>query len=246
MISGRRHVPTLVNANRVPFLRLKKPQSPFISRIIRDTVKTRDRRTRTGANLADQELIAKAEDLWDKILHDQCGLEWDDGPGLIWTYEVQEALRENHRLRGAAIQKRVQIAAKMHSIVEQEKELASQEKRQQSQSKNLATGGKHNSLLEQDKVSGDSIETTPVGDILSRTMNDNSNFKTRGEMQAIQGEHAAPRTEEQTMALKAARAKRKEEKARRKAEKLKRQAENARFWQKKANNLQDSTTPTAL
>ena len=81
-IPGRRHVPKLVNANRVPFLRLKKPQPAFLSRIIRDTIKTRERRIALSNNLIPQVSVAKAEDTWDEILFQNFGLKAgeDDRP----------------------------------------------------------------------------------------------------------------------------------------------------------------------
>jgi len=152
-LSGRRQVPKLVNANRVPLLRLKKPQSPFVSRIIRDTIDTRERRI-TLANKLDEQLpIARDEDEWDDILSYQFGLE----DHQQWSHELRLAIRENGSLQAAATQKRTDIAARMHSIVQQEKALAigeklriRDEKHKQRKVKRMARRGQATPLAERD------------------------------------------------------------------------------------------------
>lgn len=126
-ISGLRHVPVLVNANRVPFLRFKKPQSAFVSRIIRDTVKARERRAILSLKLNDQIPVADAEDEWDYLLFNDFGVV-DGDPGTTWSSEVQRAHKENHTLQLRAVQKRTEIASQMHEIVEKEKLLATEGK----------------------------------------------------------------------------------------------------------------------
>ena len=127
-VSGRRGVPTLVNANRVPFLRIKKPQPPFLSRIIRSIVKTRNHRILNGERLANELTYAQDEDEWDRILHELAGLDSTNLLEPHWHREVKQAVDDNHQRQIGAIQRRADISAKMHAIVEKEKALAQEAK----------------------------------------------------------------------------------------------------------------------
>ncbi len=126
-ISGRRHVPKLINANKVPILQFKKPQSPFLSRIIRDTIKTRQKRVDLQHKLKDQVQWAQGEDVWDFVLRKSFGLEQDQSEEP-WSYQPQLSHDQVQAHHMAAANKQVKIAAKMHAIVEKEKALAHEEK----------------------------------------------------------------------------------------------------------------------
>ena len=126
-ISGRRHVPKLVNANKVPILQFKKPQSPFLSRMIRDIIETRQKRVDLQIKLKDQVQWARGEDLWDFLLRKSFGLE-PDQPEKSWSYQLQLSHDQVQARHMAAASKQVKIAAKMHAIVEKEKALALEEK----------------------------------------------------------------------------------------------------------------------
>lgn len=152
-LSGRRRIPKLVNANRVPLLRLKKPQSPFMSRIIRDTIDTRERRITRVDHLDEQLVVTMDEDTWDSILIDQFGLEEDQQ----WSYETRLAIKEIATLQAAATQKRTELAARMHSIVQQERALAVEEtkriqdgKHKRRKANRLARRGEAKPVIEQD------------------------------------------------------------------------------------------------
>ena len=110
----------------MPFLRLKKPQPPFLSRIIRDTVKTRERRLAVAERLTGEILVAEDEDEWDKILHQHFGL--DHAGEQPWKREVKRASDKVDQMQAEALQKRINLSAKMFAIVEQEKALAEEEK----------------------------------------------------------------------------------------------------------------------
>jgi hypothetical protein len=161
-LSGRRRVPKLVNANRVPILRLKKPQSPFMSRIIRDTIDTRERRIIRADHLDEQLVVTTDEDTWDSVLFDQFGLE-EDHP---WSYETRLAIKEIATLQVAATQKRTEFAARMHFIVQQERALAVEEtkrirdgKHKRRKANRLARRGEAKPVIEQD-MTLDSAGTT--------------------------------------------------------------------------------------
>lgn len=238
-LSGRRHVPTLVNANRVPFLRLKKPQSPYISRIIRNIIETRERRLALAERLIDQISITQTEDEWDAILFTEFGLE-DNASGCSWSHEVQLALDENRQLQTKAVQRRVDIAARMHSIVEQEKQLAveehrniQKEKRKRILIRRIARRAETIPVAEHDRTTK-SIGTTPK-EAASTTVYDMKNFKPGEELKNTRTENTRFRTDEEIAEIKAARVRRKEEKANAKAQKAKRKAENVRLWQTRLN-----------
>ena len=237
-VSGRRHVPKLVNANRVAFLRLKKPQSPFLSRIIRDTIETRERRIALSVKLAEQVPIAQKEDEWDDILYNEFGLK-NDGYERAWSHEIRKACIENHRLQVIAIQRRSDIAARLHSIAEKEKGLAAEEKRTRQNEKHkrvkirrLARRGQTIPVAEQSTIMG-AIKDLPNENITEMSVHDKEKFKTWEEIEKIKVDYAIFRTEEEVADIKAARVRRKEEKAKKKAEKATRKAESLRFWQEK-------------
>ena len=125
--SGHRHVPKLINANKVPILQFKKPQSPFLSRMIRDIIKTRQKRVDLQHKLKEQVQWARGEDAWDFALRKSIGLEQDQSEEQ-WSYQPQLSHDQVHARHSAAANKQVKIAAKMHAIVEKEKALALEEK----------------------------------------------------------------------------------------------------------------------
>jgi len=263
-LSGRRRVPKIVNANRVPLLRLKKPQSPFVSRIIRDTIDTRERRI-TLANQLDEQLpLAMDEDDWDKILFDQFGLEDD----LSWSHELRLAIEKNGTLQTAATQKRIDLAARMHSIVQQEKALAIEEvrrvrdeKHERRKANRLARRGQampvteHDMTLdspesasqevkphEKDPDEKGPIETVAEETIPKFSMRDREKFRTKEEIAGIRAANAMTRTEDEIASIKAARARRKEAAAKEKAGKVKKRAESIQYWQEKLGKHSNDTT----
>ena len=126
-ISGRRHVPKLINANKVPILQFKKPQSPFLSRMIRDIIETRQKRVDLQHRLKEQVQWAREEDAWDSALRKSAGLEKDPSEER-WSYQPQLSHDQVQARHSAAANKQVKIAAKMHEILEKEKALALAEK----------------------------------------------------------------------------------------------------------------------
>ena len=247
-LSGRRHVPILINANKVPFLRIKKPQSPFLSRIIRDTVNTRERRLTLAERLTSEALVAEDEDEWDNILHQHFGL--DHAGEEPWQREVKRASDHVHRLQVEAIQKRVNLSAKMSAIVEQEKALVEEEKLRLGDEKHkmiktrpLASSGlteKENqegvySLKKDHSTQYEPVEIQEVpqqgqeeirqpSTQVEGRKGGNKHFKP-DEPRQLHEASGRPRTDKEKAMIKEARALRKEEKAAKKAEKIKRKQE---------------------
>ncbi len=236
-LSGRRQVPKLVNANRVPFLRVKKPQSPYVSRIIRNTVKTREKRIALSARLAEQIPIAQTEDKWDDIIFKVFGLE--EVTGSAWSHELHQAIHENQNLQTSAIQKRADLSARMHSIVEQEKMLAAEEeqlmkkeKYQRIKDRRLARKENPTPVVEQERLL-DSAEAAPDKLKPDMAVHDKDHYKTREEIEQMGAENEHSRTDEEVADIKSARVRRREERLKQKSEKAKRQAENVLFWRNK-------------
>ena len=147
-VSGRRHVPKLVNANRVPILRFKKPQSPFLSRIIRDTIKTREARLALAARLQDLLAHANDEDLWDWILTKHAGISKSDSE-QDWSSEIHQAITNVASLQAKAGNKRIAFAGQMQAIVEKEKALAMEEKARKEEEKYMARKARYLASVEQ-------------------------------------------------------------------------------------------------
>ncbi|KAL8736212.1 MAG: hypothetical protein Q9166_000367 [cf. Caloplaca sp. 2 TL-2023] len=87
----RRRVPTMINANHIPFLRFKKPQSPFLSHMIRKKTDEREKRITRIQRLENLLPWAEDEDRWDRILRQTAGLSGSDD-GTSWATATREAL----------------------------------------------------------------------------------------------------------------------------------------------------------
>lgn len=68
-VKGVRKVPSLVNANGIPFVRWKKPQPESISRVLRYLIRMRITRWRDFDRVNDYHVpLAKREDEWDEMV----------------------------------------------------------------------------------------------------------------------------------------------------------------------------------
>lgn len=70
-LRGRRHIPILINAGGFPMLRVKKPQPPLLSKILRDKLATRQRRGDQILELDALRVWAVDEDIWDRDMRMQ-------------------------------------------------------------------------------------------------------------------------------------------------------------------------------
>ncbi|KAI9782058.1 MAG: hypothetical protein M1816_001999 [Peltula sp. TS41687] len=146
-ISGRRHVPVLANANSFPFLRFKKPQSPFLSRVLRDKIMQKTKRFTLLLELEDAVDEARAEDVWDREIakttaegrvksgssrkrqrqQQQQQQQWTTAePG--WTPAVEGVVAHVKQQIKESEAKKTALATRMYEIVERERELARKEK----------------------------------------------------------------------------------------------------------------------
>ncbi len=264
-LSGRRHIPILVNANKVPFLRLTKPQSPFLSRIIRDTVEKRERRILIADRLAGEIPIAKDEDVWDRILYEHFALNFRDPLEQPWEREVKRAFDDNHKMQVDAIQKRADMSARMSAIVEQEKTLVIEEKlrirdekHKKIKARRLARRGWTESEIQEklyppvqktvihdapttiDEVPEQSRGEVRRPDTEQKSRRRGDKYQTPEELKQLYEASLRPKTEEEIAKIKEARATRKEEESERKAQKLKRKQEKAAFESHKFKEAEGS------
>ncbi|KAI9794683.1 MAG: hypothetical protein M1833_007399 [Piccolia ochrophora] len=128
-LTGRRHVPTLVSAGGNPMLRIKKPQSPFLSRVLRDKVAARQKQFDRLMGLEGEIEEAEMEDEWDVLVGG--GEEWE--PRWVWPLEeeklkVEDWLREDERKKVALSQKFLEIVDKETGLRDEEKREAARRK----------------------------------------------------------------------------------------------------------------------
>ncbi|POS84645.1 hypothetical protein EPUL_003055, partial [Erysiphe pulchra] len=103
ILSRRRHVPSLVlTSGGFPFLRFKKSQSPYLSRVIRDKVNQKQKMLDQSSFLEETEELGKTEDTWDNIVLSEIdrsvkgGID-EGGVDQWWTENWGKSLGEDER-----------------------------------------------------------------------------------------------------------------------------------------------------
>ncbi|KAJ5729990.1 Ubiquitin-conjugating enzyme spm2 [Penicillium malachiteum] len=129
-LSGERHVPVLVNARGIPFLRLKKPQPKNLSGVIRAKLEKRWNRIVLRERLQTDLLFAKDEEAWDRII----GVKSERESGT-WSEAVKTSLDYVRAKIVETDQQNREMAEKMWNIVLQERKLAEEEKQKQAEGK---------------------------------------------------------------------------------------------------------------
>ena len=111
-------------------LRFKKPQSPFLSRIIRDHQTQRERRFDLLYALEHQLVLARSEDEWDRILLRECSIPTvTRAKEKTWAIAVEQAHSDVSSKLYDKQEKNLDIARRMFAIIEEEKALAAKESR---------------------------------------------------------------------------------------------------------------------
>ena len=210
--------------------------------MILDNAETRERRLITAGRLTNELHVAKDEDDWDQILHEQCGVDLEHiSPEQSWCSAVERSFKKNHQRQVDAIQKKADVAAKMYTILEQEKALAEEEKlrirdekHKMRKARRLARRGMTESEI-QEKLYPPSEKAVnydapvPTEDVtkqghgkVSRTDTE-AKRRVRGDghpvSERLREASLRPKTEEEIIQIKEARARRKEEEARKKSSK---------------------------
>lgn len=129
---GVRRVPTLYRANDVPFLRVRKPQSPVLHRVLADKFERRQARVTAHQRLMENGLPeADEEEAWDRLMGELAlreGVAWleeEDATtyrdstrlGFLYIRDKLEEEKDDMIARGMALQE----------IVDRERELAEKE-----------------------------------------------------------------------------------------------------------------------
>ena len=106
-------------------LRFKKPQSPFLSRVIRDHQTQRERRFDLLYALEHQFVLARSEDDWDSILLEECGIPMVTcAKEKTWAIAVEQAHADVSAKLYDRQEKNLDVARRMFAVVEEEKALA--------------------------------------------------------------------------------------------------------------------------
>jgi hypothetical protein len=140
-LSGKRHVPVLFAASKIPVLRIRKPQPQNLSGFIKHRIQQRQSRHDRRHWLEEQIEFAQYEDLWDKILEQEIGAEAAQRvkPNeSTWAEEFQIAKDEvEFKIRDEG-RKNSAMAVKMQEIVDRERELLGRERAARKEAKRLA------------------------------------------------------------------------------------------------------------
>ncbi|CAL8583841.1 hypothetical protein XPA_009457 [Xanthoria parietina] len=143
----RRRVPTMINANHIPFLRFKKPQSPFLSHMIRKKTEEREKRIARTQRLEKLLPLAEDEDRWDDIVRKIHGISSKDD-GTTWAWATEEALMHVRRVHKDNTMRRMHIAQRMFDIMDGERKLAEREKLERRDRRHQAYKARRKSLQE--------------------------------------------------------------------------------------------------
>ncbi|KAL5391581.1 hypothetical protein PMIN06_003168 [Paraphaeosphaeria minitans] len=131
--TGPRHVPILASANGIPFLRIKKPQPPVLSRVIRQALQRRI------DNFHDRILylnywipLSNHEDEWDAILEKDCDFVEKNTRKYgtfdpLWVDEVIIAEQANRTAHDKDLKKTTETVTRMTELIDKERVLAIQE-----------------------------------------------------------------------------------------------------------------------
>lgn len=135
-------MPKLLQVSGVPFLRIKKPQSPYLSHVLSQKEKRKDRRWSLIELCDEEQAFTKTEDEWERVVkklaEKQGRKDWIEAEGSEWTggWEENEewslaAEQAKHGIVEAMtvdMYKHRKIGKRMMQILEQEQALFDQEK----------------------------------------------------------------------------------------------------------------------
>ncbi|KAI1452232.1 hypothetical protein F4805DRAFT_43090 [Annulohypoxylon moriforme] len=151
--SGRRHIPRLDMASDLPFLRIKKPQPPLLSRVLTQKIKKRVDRYDTLGYFWEESLpSAELEDAWEREVKnllrrhrvselsdgDRNKIIQDDSEIGGGSFQITMKKHGIDHLHGKLNEQRIHEIARadaMRRLIEEETVLAEQEKEQRIQKK---------------------------------------------------------------------------------------------------------------
>jgi hypothetical protein len=121
--SGRRRVPYIAGEpNGMGFLRIKKPQSPYLSRMLRDAQKLKNKHTDRKEEMENISQIGKWESYWDESIE-------NTGANGEWSAEAVAETRRINLYDHAKGQKNRDFGRKLVEIHKKEKGLWTVERR---------------------------------------------------------------------------------------------------------------------
>jgi hypothetical protein len=135
----------LISARGVPFLRIKKPQPPSLSRALRSKLDNRWKRIVRRERLENELLLARDEDYWDELVGKRHPSSWKEC--------IVSSLKDVDTLIQTGDEKNALLAEKMWEVVLKERELARQEKEERKRLR------RQNLSMKTEKASG--IEASP-------------------------------------------------------------------------------------
>ena len=162
-LSGKRHVPVLFTASKIPVLRIKKPQPPNLSGFIRHRIEQRQRRHDRRHWLEEQVEFAQYEDLWDEIVEEHIGVdaEVEAKRDMLmeptWAEEFQIAKEEVEFKIKEELRKNAAMAVRMQEVVDRESELLERERKARKEAKRLARAGKKGGVEEEVRVKEEGV-----------------------------------------------------------------------------------------
>jgi hypothetical protein len=137
---GIRHIPKLQATSGLPFLLFKKPQSPFLSRIIKATERKKTGWNALAYDYSDLKLETMYEDQWDEITGEKPKVKTNQGRRMDWDVKEGNGVEDrwstvprmwykDTRNKLLNLQnKNMELGRKMQDIVDQETLLAGREK----------------------------------------------------------------------------------------------------------------------
>jgi len=136
-LSGRRRVPVLYSAQKIPVLRFSKPQPENLSGYLAHRVRVRQKRHDTRHRLEEELDLARTEDRWDALMAEELDESrwvqepaWSAAPGLA-RRDVNERLAEEKR-------KNRDMAEVMQGMVDRERALYDEERAGRKEAKRLS------------------------------------------------------------------------------------------------------------
>ncbi|TKA28677.1 hypothetical protein B0A50_03004 [Salinomyces thailandicus] len=151
-LTGRRHVPVLYSAQRIPVLRFTKPQPPALSGYLAHRIRRRQRKRDQLGRLEAELEVAGWEDEWDRILGMKGGGEGDESwKGVVarargqvggWLAREREASRK--------------WGAMMQEVVDREREAREKEKGEKYAERKRAWWGRVRERRREEARSGNS------------------------------------------------------------------------------------------
>jgi hypothetical protein len=127
-LSGRRHVPFLIGANGIPYLRIKKPQPVFLSRVINDKIKQKQKRQDHVERIEADMAWAEDEENWENLVGSRVAQGSNSrGDRNPWSKDMIDAKKEVEWRLSQGYAKAQNTASKMLKIVDEEKRLFEEE-----------------------------------------------------------------------------------------------------------------------